>query len=137
MKRIIITFALIFITACSANKEVSQNEEKDIYVFDSQTTTDTIPSIPQQIETDSQTPKVDYNYIVQVGAFTTQERAEQFVKENKSKISYELLISFSNTVNLFVVQLVPVDSRENAESIRNEIWTLPPFKDAFILTIQK
>jgi hypothetical protein len=72
-----------------------------------------------------------------VGAFTTKERAEQFVKENKSKIPYELTISFSKSVNLFVVQLPSVDTRESAESLRNEIWNLPPFKDAFILTIQK
>ncbi|KUO62306.1 hypothetical protein APF79_07275 [bacterium BRH_c32] len=137
MKRITIIFALIFITACSANKEISQNEEKDVYVFDSQTTADTIPNIPQTIETESQVPIIFYEYIVQVGAFTTKDRAEQFVKENKSKIPYELIISFSQSVNLFVVQLPSVDSRENAESLRNEIWNLPPFKDAFILTIQK
>lgn len=137
MKRIIIIFALILITACSANKEVSQNEEQDVYVFDSQTTADTIPSFPKEIETESQVPNINYEYIVQVGAFTTKDRAEQFVKENKSKIPYELIISFSQSVNLFVVQIPAVDSRENAESLRNEIWNLPPFKDAFILTIQK
>ncbi|MFA7288407.1 MAG: SPOR domain-containing protein [Melioribacteraceae bacterium] len=137
MNRIIITLALIFITACSANKEVSQNSEKDVYVFDSQTATETIPENPQKTEIKEQIPNIDYNYIVQVGAFTTRDRAEQFVKENKSKISYELLISFSQSVNLFVVQLPPLDSREKAESVRNEIWNLPPFNDAFILTIQK
>jgi cell division protein FtsN len=137
MKRITIIFALIIITGCSANKEVSQSDEKDVYVFDSQSTTDTLPNIPQKIETEPEVPEIAYQYIVQVGAFTTKERAEQFVKENKSKIPYELTISFSKSVNLFVVQLPSVDTRESAESLRNEIWNLPPFKDAFILTIQK
>jgi uncharacterized protein YcfL len=51
MKRITIIFALIIITGCSANKEVSQSDEKDVYVFDLQSTTDTLPNIPQKIET--------------------------------------------------------------------------------------
>ena len=69
-----------------------------------------------------------------VGACTTQGRADQFVKENSSKTNYQLQISYSEDVKLFVVRLPAFSSKIDAEKVRNEFWQSGLFNDAFIVT---
>lgn len=74
-------------------------------------------------------------YFVQIGAFQTQEAAEDFVKEAKELLNnQELTITFSDKVNLFVVQLPPFKDKKEAEKVRNRLWRYDKFKDAFIVT---
>lgn len=80
---------------------------------------------------------VEY-YLVQIGAFTTKDKAEKFASDNKSKIKKEIQISYNEQVNLFVVQLSPLfTEKKEAEKLRNELWKDPAFKDAWILTVTK
>ncbi|MEW6701117.1 MAG: SPOR domain-containing protein, partial [Bacteroidota bacterium] len=76
----------------------------------------------------------DKKFFVQVGAFTSKERAQSFVKENQAKIDYEMSISFRDQVQLYVVLLSPFATREDAESVRNSLRQIASFKDAFIIT---
>ena len=80
---------------------------------------------------------VEYEFYVQIGAFTSQDRADKFVKENQSKLNYNMDISFSNEVKLWVVRLPVFASREEAEKVRNDLWNSGDFDDAFIVTLEK
>lgn len=137
---IIILLTVFIFAGCSSSSETTGNEEQngsqEIYVFDDVAAEDTM----NIVETDS--VEVDVNnstdttkhFIVQVGAFKTKAAAEKFVESNIKKINYEMQITYSEIVNLYVVQLPAFENRLEAESIRNKLWTTKNFHDAFILT---
>lgn len=134
---ILAIFVLIF-SACSSSEETTKENQDEaqpeVYVFDDVTsdedTTQAKEETPIVIEPESNVTQ----YFVQVGAFTTKERAEQFQKENSSKTTYPMNISYSDDVKLFVVQLPPFATKTEAEKVRNELWLIQTFKDAFIVT---
>lgn len=140
MKRSILF--LVFITAvvlsaCSTvNTTNHKLPESEVYVFDD------VSDMEEEIVDE---PVVEEKpviikktfYIVQVGAFSTKGRAERFKRENVSKLSYELQISYSSEVGLFVVQLPPFNTKTEAERIRNTLWKEKVFRDAFILSMEK
>lgn len=153
---VIIIIIAAFLTACTSSEQTqSDKKEQEIYVFDDVEKLDTLQnrnfeerrdsisiSVPIQkdtvnnlnVNTETFTNSVKQEYIVQVGAFSTKERAEQFIQENKVKSKYELILSFSEKVHLHVVQLNPFPTKEEAEAARNELWETPIFKGAFIIT---
>lgn len=73
-------------------------------------------------------------YAVQLGAFSSRERAEEFVKENQSSTIYYLNVFQKPSVNLFLVQTSPVNSRAEADLIRNTLRKNSIFKDAFVVS---
>lgn len=122
---------LPLIVGCSTSQEAVKDTHQKEYVFD-QAPADTVKniSIPTQ-------PEKDTVYIVQIGAFNTEEKAVSFSDEAKKKLKRELTVYFSSTVNLFVVQLTPFKTRKEAEEVRNNIWRQTEYSDAFIITEQK
>ncbi len=147
MKKIlyIFTFLIILIfSACSSSeettKESEQSEKPEIYIFDDVTDSqsepaDTSEMVNTPIETiEENNTETGIKFYVQIGAFTTKERADAFVSENSSKVDYPLEISYSENVKLYVVQLPPFTSRSEAEKVRNYYWQSGLFEDAFILT---
>lgn len=138
---VFLSLFVFLLYACSSSQETTESEEStesqpEVYVFDditdgeedtTQVTEDTLPIVPEKEISEIQ-------YFVQVGAFTTRERAEQFYKNNSSKISYQMNISYSDEVNLYVVRLQAFSNRSEAEKVRNELWQTATFKDAFIVT---
>jgi len=76
-------------------------------------------------------------YIVQIGAFNTEEKANTFAAGARSKVSREITVSFSPAVNLYVVQAAPFGTRKEAEDFRNDLWLKMEFNDAFILTEER
>lgn len=146
---LILLSTLLF--ACSASEETTQQSQKiepEIYVFDDVNKQDTAKvEIPKQVEMkneeiknlpDVKTPATTSikKYVVQVGAFSTLERAQSFVSENQAKIAYLMNITLRDTDKYFVVRLPLFGSREDAEKVRNSIWQIPSFKDAFIITLE-
>jgi cell division protein FtsN len=146
MKRKIFSLVLLvfLIASCTSTQQSIENPVPEVYVFDNVERIDSslnnkIPArdsivtvtIPIQEKITSQ------KFIVQVGAFSTKERAERFVSENKLKVEYEMNISHNSTTNLYVVQFPPFENRENAENVRNKIWKISSFSDAFIITIEE
>ena len=78
-----------------------------------------------------ETPKL---YFVQLGAFTTQERAEEFIKQAEDLLDTKTFtITFSDEKELFLVQLPPFKDKKEAEKVRNRLWKYNLFKDAFIV----
>jgi cell division protein FtsN len=124
-----------YLVGCSSSQQVqTEDTGKDsVYVFD---------SVPDTAQTE--VPALEYPdlgmtyYIVQIGAFTTKERAQNFAEESKQLLPFDVKISFSRQNNLYVVQLSDYyTSRTEAESVRNDLWKKEKFRDAWILTIYK
>lgn len=155
MKRnlLVLTAFSLILSACATSQQTSdqQPKEKEIYVFDDanvKSTKDTAKAVVQKTvnesiaepaakANDEQTFLKGSNYIVQLGAFSTKDKAEKFVAENKNMLNYEVRIYFSDAVKLFVVQLPPFAAKEEAEKVRNKLWETAVFKDAFIVTLEK
>lgn len=137
----LLAFVLV-LAACSTSQQTTETKsdpDQEIYVFDDVGTADTaevittepvvedtIAVVPEVIDT---TPK----FFVQVGAFTTMDRAQAFVSENQGLINWDMNISYSDKVQLFVVQLPTFNTRTEAEYVRNQLWQTEVFKDAFIV----
>jgi cell division protein FtsN len=130
-----IIFLLIYLTGCSSSQQTQTTDtgKDSLKVFESvpDTTADEIPALEY--------PDMGMTYyVVQIGAFTTRERAQRFAEESKQYLPFNVKISFSQQNNLYVVQLADYyTSRSEAESVRNELWKDEKFKDAWILTIYK
>jgi cell division septation protein DedD len=149
----LINYFLILLTiafySCSASEETTQQKEKkepDVYIFDDiqknavniNDTTKAIPSVEEvKVEPVKIEPTVNVKkFIIQLGAFTSKERAEAFINENKSKTELVMNIIYREQIKLFAVQLPPFATREEAEKTRNNLWQIPSFKDAFIITVE-
>ncbi|PJA97044.1 MAG: hypothetical protein CO129_03225 [Ignavibacteriales bacterium CG_4_9_14_3_um_filter_34_10] len=135
MKKYYLLILLIsLLSACSSTEQTTNSSAvKESYVFDD--TASEIKEIPLENKSENviETPKtVTSKFIVQIAAFSTEERADQFIFENKSKLNMNLIKKYSEKVKLFVVQLHPFSTREEAENVRNSLWEIESFKDAFI-----
>jgi hypothetical protein len=124
---------LITILICCTSSQQSQGEDK-VYVFDEIPKENTITA-PKTGEY----PNLDQTYyVVQIGAFTTKERADTFAEMSKTKIKNEIDITYSDPIKLYVVQITPFyKSKKEAELVRDEIRLNPEFNDAWIVTINK
>jgi len=152
------------LSGCATQKQATNDKENknDVYVFDqighqdknektdksdvkvdsakvvavdSLSKTDAKPSVEEKNESDTaptvETPKL---YFVQLGAFTTQERAEEFIKKAEELLNEKsFTITFSDEKELFLVQLPPFKDKKEAEKVRNRLWKYAQFKDAFIV----
>ncbi|GAB6283417.1 MAG: hypothetical protein STSR0008_21840 [Ignavibacterium sp.] len=128
----------LFLFSCSSTKEeVKEENQNDVYVFDEvpndSLNTEQIEKVGEEVSINSKS----FWYVVQIGAFTTEEKANNFADYSREKLNREIDISFSNDVGLFVVQLKPFQTRKEAETVRNQVWQMSDYKDAFILTIYK
>ena len=121
-----------FFISCSSSKQSS--DEDQIYIFDEIPKENTIEA-PKTGEY----PDLDQTYyVVQIGAFTTKERADSFVDNSKSKLQNEITINYNDSIKLYVVQIVPFyKSKKEAEMVRDEIRLTPDFSDAWIVTVNK
>jgi len=159
MKRkslLIIIFSSIIISCSTSQQSTNdaKNKNPEIYIFDDvskldttkisidSTNTDANSLISEKksilsIEGKEKTGLVSIKYIVQVGAFSSKERAEIFVSENQNKIKNDLNIIFNLETNLFVVQLPSFETYESAETTRDIVRKVLPFRDAFIITIEE
>ena len=151
-KIILILSILIFpflITSCGTGKEnVGEKgglSNDSVYVFDQPLTPppppDTVSVKPkEQVTTPTPPPvyEVTYYYIIQIGAFKSNEKATKFADLAKKEISNKIEISYSSRVNLYVVHLMPpFITKAAAQKAREELWKKNKFKDAWILTVQK
>ncbi len=145
----LISLISVLFFSCSSTKEsTSENStDQEVYVFDDVENVDENSheavevTVTQKVNEETKTEpepidqvKPEIEYIVQVGAFSTKEKADIFISQVKNKTSYTLISKFRETVKLFVVQLPPFNTRAEAEKVRNELWKTDEFSDAFIVT---
>lgn len=123
---------LVWITSCTTSQQSS--EEDQIYVFDQIPKENTI-ELP---ETGEYPNLNETYYVVQIGAFTTKDRAESFADLSKNKIKNEIDISYNDVIKLYVVQITPFyKSKREAEMVRDELRKNSEFADAWIVTVNK
>ncbi len=123
---------ILSFVGCTSSQQ-SAGEDK-VYVFD---------EIPK--ENTIEAPKTgeypnlsETYYVVQIGAFTTKDRADQFAAMSRTKIKNDINITYSDAVKLYVVQINPFyKSKKEAELVRDEIRQIPDFNDAWIVTVNK
>jgi len=129
----LITASGIFFFGCSPAEKISEEGEKEtdeIYIFD---------EVPDSEVLKFETPPEIENvvYEIQIGAFSTKEKAEIFAVKSSNFLNKELYVAFDNNVNLYIVRLSQAfNSRNDAEKIRNELWTYENYSDAWIVTIK-
>lgn len=123
---LILTFTLLYLSGCSTaqetTKDAAQTELKSEKL--QQDSLDTAPASYVKHTV----------YIVQIGAFNTEEKAQAFLENAKKKINREVIQKYSPEVNLFVVQVEPFNTKKEAEEFRNNLWLNMEFSDAFVLT---
>jgi cell division protein FtsN len=109
-------------------------KKDSVYVFDL-VSPDTVKKQVLPVEnTTIQTP----HYIVQIGAFSTRDKAESFSGIAKIKLNYDMTIKYNDVKELYVVQLSPpFTSRSEAEKVKNDIRQYKEYNDAFIVTVDK
>jgi len=143
MKKLIgLIFSLVVILVLSScsNKDVTKEEtpKKDsTYVFD-QVPVDSVKKLmtpADGLSTGVVVPATKYT--VQMGAFTTKEKADAFTAVAKKKLNLDMTIKFSSEVNLFVVQVnPPYSTKSEAEKEKDNIKQVQEYKDAWVVTIK-
>jgi cell division protein FtsN len=143
---------LIVLFGCTSAEQTTEQQEKkspEVYVFDDVSKVDTskIQSSPtvvtkpeikqEQVIVPQTSTAQSIKYIVQLGAFTTRERAESFVRENQSRTSLPMSISLNGQSKLYTVQIPPYKTKEEADVVRDNLRKFPVFKDAFTIAVEK
>ncbi len=128
----LLIFSFLF-TFCSSTKETEKENEKEdeIYIFD---------EVPPEDSYTFEKPvnNVTFLYKIQIGAFSTRERAELFAERSRRELNRGIGISYNDDVNLFVVQLEEKFSSEiEAERVRANLWQLEDYNDAWIIPIRQ
>ena len=133
-----IFFILLIISclviSCSSSEETQvKNQEIDqdtVYVFD---------EIPPEdaFEFESPVSQSSDVYVVQLGAFSTFDRAKEFADQSWAKLNREIKVEYKETKNLYVVWIYPpFQDKTSAEGYRSEIQKDGEFKDAWIVTVE-
>lgn len=135
-KLIYIILSLLFI---SCSSQIIQ-QDKQNYVFDLNEN-DTVSVVQKDtviVDTieDEQFENPAY-YIVQIGAFSSEVRAKKFGEKSRKLLNEEVIISFSDRVNLYLVQLAKrFENKSEAEIVRDNLKLFPEFQNAWIVTIK-
>ena len=128
----LLIFSFLF-TFCSSTKETGKENEKEdeIYIFDE--------GPPEDSYTfEKPVSNVTFLYKIQIGAFSTRERAELFSEKSRRELNRGIGISYNDDVNLFVVQLdEKFNSEIEAERVRANLWQMEDYNDAWIIPIRQ
>lgn len=147
--KIVFIIISLILSSCISSEYVNEdkkNNDTEIYVFDDVTKIDTTKIIQEESKIvtneikenskDEKKSQLNFKYTVQVGAFTSKERAETFINQNQNKTSFPLKIVFNKITNLYSVQIPPYNTKEEADKIKDILKNFPPFKEAFTIQIE-
>jgi cell division septation protein DedD len=128
-----ITLVVNLFLGCTASNQNTDNE-KQIYIFDEVPEEKTI----EAPKTGEYPALKDAYYVVQIGAFTTEEKALAFADLSRKRTNYKYSVIYGESIKLYLVQVIPFfKSRTEAEEVRNNLWKVPDFVDAWIITVNK
>ena len=161
---LLLIFSACSIFQTSEKEETTKNEDEqveEVYVFDDISDTEDkseeIKNLEEELDktitpvSKEQTEESDVfdetkinetesntldgtSFFIQLGAYSTIQRAEIFVQENKSKLPFQLSIIFNSDNSLYTVRSASYKTKTEAERVRNELWSKDSFKDSFIVT---
>lgn len=129
---LVLLFSFLVLTSCSSLKLA--DDEKQVYIFDEIPEDQTIDA-PENGEY----PNINSSYyVVQIGAYTTDEKANSFAEIGRTKTNYKCSVVYSESLKLHLVQIIPFfKNREEAEKVRDNLRQLKEFSDAWIITVNK
>jgi cell division protein FtsN len=129
---------ILLLPSCTPKEATKDNTPKKdtVYVFD-RVAPDTV--VKQVYTPPVETPTYGTpHYFVQIGAFSTRDKAESFSATAKQKLNHEFVIKFNEDKKLYTVQVSPpYTSRPEAEKVRDDIKQVPEYSDAWIVTVEK
>ncbi len=131
----VVALCIIFLYGCSSTEETQKDgEEKkeEVYIFD-EIPTDTLVVSKQEEKNTTPPTTTAWLYYVQVGAFTTEQKAQEFAASSKKILGKDLTVSFSKDSSLYVVRLSPTKTKEEADKLRDEIKKYKEFQDVFVV----
>jgi len=73
-------------------------------------------------------------FYLQLGAFSTLKRAENFIREINSSLSFPVSVVYNSKNSLYTVRSSPFNTRAEVEKVREGFWKANMFKDSFIVT---
>jgi len=121
------------VAACSSSEKTTNSiEDNDkSYVFDD------VP--PEDIFTLESPKETSANfYVIQIGAFSTRERAELFAEKSRRDLNRGIVVIYNDDVNLFVVRLEEMfNTKIEAERVRANLWQMEEYNDAWIIPIKQ
>jgi len=122
-----------FISGCSTSQQGTE-DEKQVYIFDEVPEEKTI-----EAPTTGEYPSLmEAYYVVQIGAYSNEDKANEFAEISRTKTNYKCSVVYSESLKLHLVQIIPFfKSRTEAEEVRNNLWKLSEFIDAWIVTVNK
>ena len=128
----LLILSLLF-TFCSSSQETGKENEKEdeIYIFD---------EVPPEDSYTFEKPvsNVTFLYKIQIGAFSTRERAELFAGKSRRDLNRGIAIIYNDDVNLFVVRLEEMfNTKIEAERVRANLWQMEEYNDAWIIPIRQ
>jgi hypothetical protein len=124
-------FTLSILNSCSSQEvtRIKKQETDSLYIFD---------KIPVENKFIIEVPKplFDTVYVIQVGAFSTFEKARNFADNSELKLSRDISIDYSSDKKLYLVQIQPpYKSKEEARKYLFEIRKIKEFSDAWIVKV--
>ncbi len=149
--RVVISFCSIvlvtFLYGCSSSaiekKAVDKPAKDSVMVFE-ESAPDTlnknseIRAVLEKNNRAKESAASSFKFSIQLGAFSTLEKADNFAIEAKKKSKKELSVAFNEAVKLFVVQVVPAfENRADADALRDHLWKIKEFKDAWIVLVDE
>ncbi len=117
------------------NIESKTETETTATVTENVVTTETQP-----VENETSYVQTDYGneqtqiFYVQLGAFSSLTRAENFSSAIESEVPFNISVIYNNSKGLYIVRSSPYTTREEAESVRDNLKQNFKFKDCFIIT---
>ena len=133
IQSLLIISSIYIISACTTSQQGSE-DEKQVYIFDEVPEEKTIEP-PKTGEYPNTTSSY---YVVQIGAYSNEEKAQAFAEIGRTKTNYKCSVVYSESLKLHLVQIIPFfKSRTEAEEVRDNLWKLPEFVDAWIVTVNK
>ena len=127
---------MIYFVSCSPFEETQKNQynEKEknvdsVYIFDE------VP--PENLfKLESPVQQSSEVFVVQIGAFSSIERAKDFAEQSRKILNENIKVEFNEMKNLYVVWIhPPFEDKISAENYRSELGKNEAFKDAWIVTI--
>jgi cell division septation protein DedD len=95
---------------------------------------DTVKSVEKE---DTTSLPVGKKFTVQVGAFTTIDKANALAADAGKVFQKQFLVSFNDQVKLYVVRSIPLfDSKIEADSFKAEVQKIKGFEDAWVVTLE-
>lgn len=99
----------------------NKNNQQEVDIFDSPVDNTNIS-------------KTGNSFYLQLGAFSTLKRAEQYVDEVENQVPFQLSVIFNSKNSLYTVRSSAYSTKAEVQQIRENLWNRNLFKDSFIVT---